>query len=442
MTQRARIRHRRSRGSARRTILLALGLLFTVALLAAGGVGLWVWSVWADTPSIDTLKPAHEGANSVVYAADGSRLGYIQSDTIRNPVDGDAIPDDLREATVAIEDKNFYEHGGIDVEAIVRAGWEDIKAGAAVQVGSTITQQLVRNLYIAHPQEDLERKVQEAKLAQEYEDEYSKSQILTKYLNTASYGTLDGRTAIGVQGAAETYFNKPVGQLNLSESALLAGLPQAPSEYNPFLNPKAALHRRNEVLQAMQQQGYIDRGAYEQALQSGLGLERGYKYETIHEPYFFDYVTQELIDHYGVNTVRNGGLKIYTTIDPALQAAAHQAIANHPHYGPSSALASIDPSNGHIVAMASSQTYSAGDQFNLAAFAHRQPGSSFKPYVLTAAIRQGMNPDTTFYDGTSPVNLTLDDGTTWTVNNAEPGGGVMSARDATVNSVNAIFAQL
>jgi len=407
-------------------------------------VGLWVWSVWADTPSIDTLKPAHEGANSVVYAADGSRLGYIQSDTIRNPVDGDAIPDDLREATVAIEDKNFYEHGGIDVEAIVRAGWEDIKAGAAVQGGSTITQQLVRNLYIAHPQEDLERKVQEAKLAQEYEDEYSKSEILTKYLNTASYGTIDGRTAIGVQGASETYFSKPVSQLNLAESALLAGLPQAPSEYNPFLNPKAALHRRNQVLQAMQQQGYISRGDYEQALRSGLGLERGYKYETIHEPYFFDYVTQELIDRYGVNTVRNGGLKVYTTIDPSLQAAAHQAIAANPPpvSGPSSALVSIDPSNGHIVAMASSQTYSPADQFNLAAFAHRQPGSSFKPYVLTTAIRQGMDPDTTYYNGTSPVTLTLDDGTTWTVNNAEPGGGTMSVRDATVHSVNAIFAQL
>jgi len=421
---------------------MVLGLLLTVVLVAAAGIGLWVWSVWADTPPIDTLKPAHEGATSVVFAADGSRLGYIQSDTIRNPVRGDAVPADLRQATVAIEDQNFYEHGGVDPEAIARAAWEDVKAGAPVQGGSTITQQLVRNLYIAHPQEDLERKIEEAKLAQEYEDRYSKSQILTKYLNTASYGTIDGRTAIGVQAAAETYFSKPVSELNLAESALLAGLPQAPSEYNPFLNPKAALHRRNEVLQAMREQRYLNQSDYEQALQSGLGMDRGYKYETIREPYFFDYVTQQLIDRYGVNTVRNGGLKVYTTINPTLQAAARQAIANHPFSGPSSALVSIDPSNGHIVAMASSQSYSAGDQFNLAAFGHRQPGSSFKPYVLTAAIRQGMNPDTTYYNGKSPVTLTLDDGTTWTVNNAEPGGGTMSVREATVNSVNAIYAQL
>ena len=129
-----------------------------------------------------------------------------------------------------------------------------------MQGGSTITQQLVRNLYIAHPQEDIERKIEEAKLATEYEQKYSKDQILTKYLNTASYGTTDGRTAVGVQAAAETYFNKGVSNLDLPEAAMIAGLPQAPSEYNPFLNPKAALQRRNEVLLAMEQQGYISAG--------------------------------------------------------------------------------------------------------------------------------------------------------------------------------------
>jgi penicillin-binding protein 1A len=343
---------------------------------------------------------------------------------------------------VAIEDEHFYEHGGVDYGAIVRAGWEDLKAGEAVQGGSTITQQLVRNLYIANPEETLERKVREATWAEEYEQKYSKRQILTKYLNTASYGTTEGRTAVGVQAAAETYFSKPVSKLNLPEAALIAGLPQAPSEYNPLLNPKGALGRRNEVLQAMAKQRYISQSRYEHALQAGLGLDRGHKYETIREPYFFDYVTQELIDKYGVNTVRNGGLKVYTTINPSLQLAAQQAIANHSYGGPSRALVSIDPSNGHIVAMASSSIYQSSN-FNLAAQGHRQAGSSFKPFVLTAAIRQGMNPDTTYYSGKSPVTLTLDDGiTTWTVNNAEPGGGTMSVRDATVHSVNAIFAQL
>jgi penicillin-binding protein 1A len=314
-----------------------------------------------------------------------------------------------------------------------------------VQGGSTITQQLVRNLYIANPEETIERKIREATWAEEYEREYSKTQILTKYLNTASYGTTDGRTAVGVQAAAETYFSKSVSELDLPDAALIAGLPQAPSEYNPFLNPQGAVERRNDVLQAMAKQGYITQDSYQEALQAGLGLERGRKYETIREPYFFDYVTQELIDKYGVNTVRNGGLKVHTTIEPRLQAAALQAIENRwsDPSGPASALVSIDPSNGHIVAMASSGSFETS-QFNLAAQGHRQPGSSFKPFVLTAAIRQGMDPDSTYYSGQAPVTLKLDDGiTTWTVNNAEGGGaGTLSVRNATVASVNAVFAQL
>jgi penicillin-binding protein 1A len=421
---------------------VGLGVLVAAVAIPVVGVGVWVLSVRADTPPLDQLKPVREGSNSVVYAADGSQLGFIQSDTIRRPVRASKIPHVLERATVAIEDEHFYEHSGIDYGAIVRAGWEDLKAGEAVQGGSTITQQLVRNLYIADPEETLERKVREATWAEEYEQKYSKPQILTKYLNTASYGTIEGRTAVGVQAAAETYFSKPVSKLSLSEAALIAGLPQAPSEYNPLLNPKGAIQRRNQVLQAMFEQQYISQSAYEEALQAGLGLDRGHKYDTIREPYFFDYVTQELIDKYGVNTVRNGGLRVHTTINPSLQAAAQQAIANHSYGGPSRALVSVDPSNGHIVAMASSSIYQASN-FNLAAQGHRQAGSSFKPFVLAAAIRQGMNPDSTYYSGKDPVTLTLDDGiTTWTVNNAEPGGGTMSVRDATVHSVNAVFAQL
>ncbi len=428
-----------------RKLLVAFGVLVALVVIPMAGVGVWVLSVRADTPPLDQLKPVKEGANSVVFAADGGRLGYIQSDTIRHPVSAKEIPQVLDHATVAIEDEHFYEHGGIDYGAILRAGWEDLKAGAAVQGGSTITQQLVRNLYIADPEETIERKIREATWAEEYEREYSKTQILTKYLNTASYGTTDGRTAVGVQAAAETYFSKSVSRLDLPEAALIAGLPQAPSEYNPFLNPKGAVARRNDVLKAMAKHGYITQSEYEQALQAALELDRGHKYETIREPYFFDYVTQELIDKYGVNTVRNGGLRINTTIDPALQAAAHRAIQSHWNdpSGPASALVSIDPSNGHIVAMASSGSFETS-QFNLAAQGHRQAGSSFKPFVLTAAVRQGMDPDSTYYSGRAPVTLTLDDGiTTWTVNNAEGGGaGTMSVRDATVHSVNAIYAQL
>jgi penicillin-binding protein 1A len=447
MTQRGRKRYRRSRGSLRRKVLVAVGVLAVAITLPVVGVGVWVLSVRADTPPLDQLKPVREGSNSVIFAADGSRLGYIQSDTIRHPVSASRIPNLLDHATVAIEDEHFYEHSGIDYSAIVRAGWADLKAGEAVQGGSTITQQLVRNLYIADPEETISRKIREATWAEEYEQKYSKQQILTKYLNTASYGTTDGRTAVGVQAAAETYFSKPVSKLDLPQAALIAGLPQAPSDYNPLFNAKAALGRRNEVLQAMERQHYITPRQYDEASRHDLGLDRGYKYETIHQPYFFDYVQQQLIDKYGVNTVRNGGLKVYTTINPGLQADAQRAVdacaVCSPGGGPAAALASVDATNGHILAMASSQPYSPTSQFNFAADAHRQPGSSFKPYVLAAAISQGMDPDTTYYSGASPVTLTLPDGiTTWTVNNAEPGGGVMDVRTATIDSVNAIFAQL
>jgi penicillin-binding protein 1A len=425
---------------------VGFGALLGVIVLALAAGGAWVYSI-ASKVDIDHLKPIHQGSNSVVLAADGSRLGYIQSDTIRHPVKSAEIPKMLDEATVAIEDQNFYEHGGVDPEAIARALVEDVQAGEAVQGGSTITQQLVRNLYITNPQDDIKRKIREAMMADQFESKHSKSWILTKYLNTASYGTTDGRTAIGVQAAAETYFDKSVGELSLPEAAMIAGLPQAPSEYNPLLNPQAALQRRNEVLQAMDQQGYIKQKDYESALQSGLGLDRGYKYQEIKQPYFFDFVQQQLIDRYGVNTVRNGGLKVYTTINPQLQADAQSAVDScavcYSDSSLAAALTSVDATNGHILAMASTQDYSASSQFNLAANAHRQPGSSFKPYVLAAAMDQGMDPDSTYYSGSSPMDLSTTEWGPWEVNNAGDGeGGTMDIRDATVHSVNVIYAQL
>ena len=155
---------------------------------------------------------------------------------------------DMRRATVAIEDERFYKHGGVDYNAIVRAGVKNLESGETVQGGSTITQQLVRALYIKDPKRNFARKIREAKLASELEDKHSKTWVLHNYLNSVPYGTVGGRTAIGVEAAAVTFFNKHAKKLKLYESALLAGLPQAPSEYNPFRNPQAALDRRNEVL--------------------------------------------------------------------------------------------------------------------------------------------------------------------------------------------------
>jgi penicillin-binding protein 1A len=447
MSARARRRRlERSRGSIGKKILLGLSVVLAVAGIALASVGLWVEDILADTPSIDELKPIDRGQTSKVYASDGSFLGTIQASIVREPVDFDKIPRDLKRATVAIEDENFYHHSGVDWGAVVRAAVENAEAGfEARQGGSTITQQLVKNLYIHDPQETLERKIREAKLSMELEDEHSKSWILNEYLNTASYGTNDGRTAVGVKAAAEVYFNKDVSDLDLKESALLAGLPQAPTDYNPFLNPHRAKERRNDVLEKMAEQRYISDADYLRLRDEGLGLDAGNKYETIHEPYFFDYVTQELIERYGVQQVREGGLKVYTTINPSLQAMAVKAVqdcAVCPPGGPSAALASVDAPTGHILAMASSGTYSES-QNNLAANAHRQPGSSFKPFVLATALKEGIDPNSTYYNGTSPVTLHLCDYCEpWVVNNAEPGGGTMNLVDATTHSVNAIYAQL
>jgi len=446
MSARVRRRHRRT-SRKKNPFLVVLGV--TAAILALGGLGmgLWLLSVYNSAPSIASLRPISKGTISKVYAANGQLLGVIHSDNIRQPISSSQIPQDLKDATVAIEDRRFYDHGGIDPSAIVRAGWEDLVAGGKpVEGGSTITQQLVRNLYIEDPDDTLKRKIIEAHLANDMESQHSKDWILTEYLNTAPYGTNNGATAIGAEAAAETYFSKHARDLTLTEAAMIAGLPQAPSQYNPMLNPRAALVRRNEVLNAMEQQGNISESEYEDAIGQGLGLNPGQKYTRIRDPYIFDLVKQELDDRYGINTVQNGGLKVYTTIKPDLQEAAQSAVDSCSVCytgGPASALASVDPSNGKIVALASTQRYGPDSQFNFAAHAQRQPGSSFKTYVLTAAIRQGIDPDSTYYDGSSPKTLTTPGGGTWTVNNAEPGGGgTLALTQATWESVNVVFAQL
>jgi len=445
-----RIRRRRRKPSTSRWHKLAIPIVVLAALIAVvAGIGVaWALSVYNSGPALSSLQPVQKGRSSAIYAADGSLIGFIRSDNIRQPVKASALPQNLEEATVAIEDKNFYKHGAIDPEGIVRAAWKDLQAGAVVQGASTITQQLVRNLYIQNPEDTIKRKLRETRLAVELEDEHSKKWILTSYLNTAPYGTVEGQTAVGAEAAAQTYFSKPAKDLNLTEAAMIAGLPQAPSEYNPFLDPAAAMERRNEVLRVMEEQGYITTSEYSEAHDKGLGLNPGDKYQVIHDAFLFDLVQQQLIDRYGINTVRNGGLKAYTTIDPALQAKAQEAVENscyvcYPEGGPAAGLASVNPDTGEIVALASTEGYASEEHFNYAWQAHRQPGSSFKTFVLTTAIKQGIDPDSTYYSGASPMTLALPGGGTWTVNNSEgDGGGSMDLVNATVHSVNTIFAQL
>jgi penicillin-binding protein 1A len=442
MTQRNRRRQRRRGGIGGKLLIVGGGVLALIAI-AVIGVTSWVLDVAADAPSLATCKPVDRGGNSTLYAADGSRLGVISSDEARTPVSIERIPRDVRLATVAIEDQRFFEHGGVDPEGILRAAVKDLEAGKAVEGGSTITQQLVRNLCIANPQQNLERKIVEAKLAMEYSERHSRQQILGQYLNIASYGTIEGATAVGVQAASRIYFDRPVWRLSLPQAALLAGLPQAPSEYNPILNPGAAKERRDQVLRKMAKLGYVSSDRARAATRAGLGLDVSGDYFKHRQPYFFDYVENELISEYGVDTVRSGGLEVRTTIDPDLQRVGLEAMRSALPYStdPSSALVSVDPRDGHVRAMVSSSNY-AETQFNLAAQGRRQPGSAFKAFVLTTAIKQGVDPYSTYYTS-KPLNLDLPHWGHWEVHTADEGyQGTINLQQATVSSDNTVFAQL
>ncbi len=270
--------------------------------------------------------------------------------------------------------------------------------GAALQGGSTITMQLMRNLYLGGDQHTFKQKIVEAKMALDYEKEHSKHYILTAYLNSVPYGTVGGQTAIGVQAAARIFFNKPANQLNLQQAALLAGLPQAPSQYNPFSDPTAARQRRNEVLSKMAQLHYISDSEAARAEHAKLETEHGTFYSQRREDFFFEYVHELLNKRYGAQAVAQGGLKVYTTIDLNMQRQARNAIANilNEPEDPASAVVTINPHNGDIEAMAESESYEKS-QYNLAADGHRQPGSTFKAIDLADALTRGVDPNSTFY---------------------------------------------
>src|SRR3954471_13244262 len=434
---------KRGTHKARNTVFVALGVILAVVGIGAASVLGYVISIAATTQNIDELKPLDKGQTSAVYAANGRLLGYVRSAVVRQPVVEENMPSDIRNATVAIEDSRFYKHHGVDFEGVVRAAVKNLQNRKTVQGGSTITQQLVRAWYIKDATRDFKRKIREAKMASELEDEHPKHWILTAYLNNVPYGTVNGETAVGIEAAAEIFFSKHAKHLTLEESARLAALPQPPPEYNPFKNPSAALARRNAVLRAMVKNRYISQSEALDAINKPLGLNAGSKFFPRSEPYFFDYVSELLIEKYGLNTYRQGGLRVYTTIDPSLQETARTAIANQLNQpgDPDSAIVAIDPRNGYIRAMASSGQYKRRN-FNLAAQGHRQPGSTFKTFVLTTAVLKGANPDSVSYES-KPLALPLGGGQTWKVKTY--GGdyaGRSSLTRATLRADNTVYAQL
>ncbi|HEY7380087.1 MAG TPA: PBP1A family penicillin-binding protein [Gaiella sp.] len=436
-----RRRRRRRRRSLLATVLVLLGLVVAVGIGAAGGV--YAFGASCD---LGSLREVSIGQNSFVYAADGSLLGAIPAEQNRQVVPLSRVSPWVPKATIAIEDRRFYDHAGIDVEGIARALLADLRAGEVVQGGSTITQQLVRNLYISR-ERTVSRKLKEACLALKLDRSWSKQRILATYLNQVYYGNL----AYGIEAASQTYFSRSSRALNLRQAALLAGLTQAPSAFDPVVEPSRAIARRDQVLQAMLEEGMIDRRQHRWATRvREPQLKPGRLYREIKEPYFFSYVRDRLIREYGVETVRSGGLRVYTTIEPRWQRLAQQAIRAvlTDRTDPAAALISINPANGAIRAMTAVVPGRANNEFNLLSQARRQPGSTFKTFVLTAAVRQGIDPNANYYVSAPFTYRPVDDGdcedgSWWCVKTYDSSyHGWTSIRSATLRSDNTVFAQL
>ena len=445
-TLRPRGRHQRAarRRRRRRGAIVAVGAILALGLAAGigGTAGVLAYGSSCDLGSLQSVRI---GQNTFLYASDGSLLGSIPAERNRQPVTAEGMSLWIRKATIAVEDRRFFAHGGVDLEGIARAAVSDIRAGGIVEGGSTITQQLVRNLYISR-ERTVQRKVKEACLATKLDGAWSKQRILTTYLNQVYYGN----QAYGIEAAAQTYYSKPAKELSLAESALLAGLTQAPSAYNPFTTPARALARRAEVLRAMLETGVITQRKYDLAASSKLAFRPGRLYSRIREPYFFGYVRDKLIEVYGAETVRSGGLQVYTTIVPRYQRLAEKAIRDTMNLptDPAAALISISPRTGAIRAMTAVIPNRPKNEFNLLSQARRQPGSTFKTFVLTAAVEQGINPDSTYYVS-APFTYKVhpagncDDGSWWCVHTyANDYYGWSSIRSATIRSDNTVYAQL
>ena len=448
-----RIRRRRRRRQHKSRFLARLRTLFlllcaTTILVLVGFFASFSYTyarVARDMPELDNYKSEELAQTSVVYDSNGNVVDELYGVQNRFVVDLEEIDPTLKEAVVAIEDHRFYQHRGLDFEAIARAARENIEHMSIEQGGSTITQQLIKNTYIAQEKRyipSFERKFIEASLAWQYEKEHSKQEILEQYLNTVYFGA----NAYGAEAAARTYFDKPAAELTLSESAMLAGIINLPGTYDPFVDPESAKARRNIVLDRMLEYGYITREEHDEAIETDIDVSRGrVEYEHDNE-YFLNAVRKELAEEYGDDAVYEGGLKIRTTLDPKLQELASTAVDSvvNPEAGdPSASLVSIDPASGAVRAMVGGSDFDEV-KFNLATQAHRQTGSSFKSFVLAEAINQGISPESLYVS--KELEIQLPPGSEEPVYRVSNYGnkvrGPITIEEATEQSDNTVYVQL
>lgn len=368
-------------------------------------------------PQIDGLENLHLVAATQVFDSKGQLLAKLFEEN-RIVVSIQNVSPYMAQAIIANEDSRFYDHMGIDPIGILRAVVVNLRAGGLVEGGSTLTQQLAKNMFLTQ-ERTFTRKIKEFFLAIIIERKFSKQEILQAYLNQVYFG----EGAYGVETGAQVYFGKHASELTLGESALLAGLPRGPSLYSPYADRKAALERRGTVLDGMVKQGYITQEQGDKAQKEPISLV-GKKKRAVQASYFLDYIAKELVEHYGANRVYKGGLKVYTTIDSKVQQGAEGVLGEY-----QGAVLALDPRNGYIRAMVGGRNYEES-QINRVLAEVRQPGSAFKPFVYATAINQGLTANGMIIDqpinigGYAPQNydkkyrgpITLKKGLRWSVN--------------------------
>ncbi|MDR3348253.1 MAG: PBP1A family penicillin-binding protein [Acidaminococcales bacterium] len=415
---------------AKLNLLRLFAVVFVIGFVIICGtiIGFVTASVKNLPEQLGSLEPA---AASQFFDNRGSLIATTKSEENRIPVKLSQIPKDVQDAFIAVEDIRFYQHAGIDLRAILRAAWSNITNTQIAEGGSTITQQLAKNTVLTQEQ-TLNRKIQEVVVALKIEEKYTKSEILEMYLNQIYFG----QGAYGVQSASMVYFGKDVGKLSLAQAAMLAGIPKSPNYFSPLANFDAAKERQHIVLDQMAKYKFITPEEAKAAREEKIDVTSHRKAASNKLDYYIDYVTQILIDKFGADAVYKEGLKVYTSIDMAVQRAAENAMRDVPVYEtdangleqPQGALIALDPRDGQIKAMIGGR---GTDQFNRAVLAVRQPGSAFKPFVYLAAIDSGLTSATIMDDkdlklpgGWSPRNYD------WTFH------GKISMRTALVNSYN------
>ena len=377
-------------------------ILVTTALILAGFVALNLYL--SSLPPIENLEDYKPNIVTKFYSADGEVIKTFTAYTY-DRVDLKDVPEELKKALIATEDKNFYKHNGYDVVGIIRSSVQNIIARQTVQGASTLTQQLARILFLSN-ERTLTRKIKELEVAARIEKTITKDQILEMYLNNVYLGA----GAYGVSAASKIYFNKKLNQLTLPELALIAGLPQAPSVYNPYNSKKLAIRRRNQVLKRMLTMHYITKDEYKKAIEADVTLSSVPQiYTTNKAPYFSDYVVKEMQKLGFTETdIIHGGYKVITTLDSKAQDAANESIlknmkawglTNKSHQA---AVFSYSPIDGKILVYAGGKNYGES-QYDRVTQAIRPPGSAFKPIVYAAAMEKGISPNDLIED--TPVTI-------------------------------------